>query len=433
MNNSFRRCPALLSLLLLASAWPGTPLAARELDRIVAVVDETVVLQSELDNQMKRVRDQVQQQGGTMPAPSVLQKQLLERLIIEKVQLQLSERMGMRVTEAMLDQAIGDIAERNEVSLEQFRQILEQENIDYGQFREDIRRQILISELTRNEVEDKVVVTPAEIDAYLSNQQSQGETDTQYRISQLLIAASEADPAGRAAARAKAEALLAELRAGADFAAAARGIPDSPRADEGGDLGWRKAGDIPSLFADFALRAKPGAVSDLIESPSGWHIAKLEERRDGEPIVIEQAKVRHILIQVNDLVTNEDARTRLQQLRLRLEGGDDFAALARTHSDDRASALAGGDLGWVSPGEMVPEFDQMMGRVPIGEISPVFRTQHGWHILQVVDRRSHDSTEETLRARARAAILQRKVEEEHQNWLRRLRDEAYVEFRLLDE
>jgi peptidyl-prolyl cis-trans isomerase SurA len=419
--------------MLLASAWPVTSLPAKELDRIIAVVDETVVMQSELDHQLKRVREQLQQQGGAMPPAAELEKQLLERLVIEKVQLQLCERMGMRVTEEMLDQAIGDIAERNEVSVEQFRQVLQQENIDYPQFREDIRRQILISELTRNEVEDKIVVTAAEVDAYLANQVSQGETDSQYRIAQLLVAASETDPAGRAAARAKAEEILAQLRAGADFAAAARGIPDSPRADEGGDLGWRKASDIPSLFADFALRAQPGELSELIESSSGWHVAKLIERREGEPIVIEQAKVRHILIQVNDLVTNEDARTRLQQLRLRLEGGDDFAALARTHSDDRVSALAGGDLGWVSPGEMVPEFDQMMGRTPIGEVSSPFKSQHGWHILQVVDRRSHDSTEETLRARARGAILQRKAEEENQNWLRRLRDEAYVEFRLLDQ
>ncbi|MCC6201573.1 MAG: peptidylprolyl isomerase [Gammaproteobacteria bacterium] len=420
---------------LLFSSWllPALPLAAMELDRIIAVVDETVVLQSELDEQLQRVREQMRQQGGNMPPVTVLEKQLLERLIVEKVQLQLAERMGMQVSEPMLDRAIADIAERNDVSVEQFRQVLEQENVDYADFREDIRRQILISELTRNEVEDKIVVTPAEIDAFLANQVSQGETDTQYRLSQLLVAAAEGDREGRAAARAHAEELLAQLRAGADFATTARGIPGSPRANEGGDLGWRKANEVPSLFADFAARANKGDLSGLIESSSGFHIAQLTDRRDGEPVMIEQAKARHILIQLNELVTKEDARTRLQQLRLRLEGGDDFAALARTHSDDRASALAGGDLGWVSPGQMVPEFDQMLARTPVGGISPPFETQYGWHILQVLDRRSHDSTEETLRAKARAAILQRKVDEEHQNWLRRLRDEAYVEYRLLEE
>lgn len=433
MRDSFRPIATPCSLVFFFFMLSTAPARAMELDRIIAVVDETVVLQSELEDQLRRAQDQLRQQGGAAPPIAVLEKQLMERLVMEKIQLELCKRMGMDVTEPMLDQAIGDIAERNGVTLDQFQEVLRKENYSFSGFREEIRRQILISELTEHEVEGKVVVSPSEIDEFLENQVSQGETDVQYRIGHILIAAPEANGPERDAARAKAEGILEQLRGGADFATLARSVSNSPQAAEGGDLGWRKAGDIPTLFVSFVLHAETGAFADLISSPSGFHLVKLIDRRSGEPILVEQTKARHILIQLNDLVTEDDARTRLAQLRLRLEGGDDFAALARTHSDDRASALAGGDLEWVSPGQMVPEFEQVMQRTAIGAISRPFESQFGWHILQVLDRRSYDGTEEVRRERARAAIHQRKVDEEYQTWLRRLRDEAYVEYRLLDE
>jgi peptidyl-prolyl cis-trans isomerase SurA len=358
----------------------------------------------------------------------------MERLVVEKIQLQICERMGMSVDDETLNRAIAEIASNNGVDVDQFREILEQENYSYGSFREQIRHQMMISELTQREVASRVVVSPSEIDDFLDNQVFQGESDLNYHISHILISTSEKDtPEQIAAARAKADTLLQQARNGAEFAELAKAGSDAQQAADGGDLGWRKAGELPTLFADFITRAEIGAVSDVIASDSGFHIVKLVDRRTGEQIMVDQTKARHILIKTNELITEEDARTRLAQLRLRLEGGDDFAALARTHSDDRASALEGGDLGWVSPGQMVPEFEQVMKQTPTGSISRPFESEFGWHILQVLDRRSYDGTEEVQRARARSVIHQRKSEEEQQSWLRRLRDEAYVEFRLLSE
>ena len=419
---------ALAALLL----YPGLT-AALEIDRIIAVVDEDVILQSELDAAMRRVRDQLREQGTPIPPISVLERQLIERLVVQKIQIQIAERMGLHVDDPMLDEAIARIAERNKLETPQFREILEQDGYDFGQFREDMRHEIMITELTAREVENRVVVSNEEVENYLDNQVTQGESDLEYHISHILIAPQDKLQGAAEAARERAEDVLRQLRAGADFAQMAVSYSSDQQALQGGDLGWRKASELPTLFADIVANLPIGGVSDVIPDASGFHIVKLAERRTGEQVMVEQTEVRHVLIETNDLVKDEDARTRLEQLKLRLEGGADFAQIARTNSDDRATALQGGDVGWVSPGQMVPDFEEVMSRTPTGAISRPFKTEYGWHILQVVDRRSYDGTEEVRRAKARAAIKQRKVEEQYQTWLRRLRDEAYVELRLVDE
>jgi peptidyl-prolyl cis-trans isomerase SurA len=407
--------------------------SAIEIDRIIAVVDEDVILQSELDTQMRRVRDQLREQGTPIPPISILERQLIERLVVQKIQVQIAERMGMRVDDRMLDTAIAEIAERNKLQPAQFREILEQDGYDFVQFREDMRHEIMISQLQQREVENRVTVSNEEVENYLDNQVAQGESDLEYHISHILITPQDKLEGAVEAARDRAEDVLKQLREGADFAQMAVSYSSDQQALQGGDLGWRKANELPSLFADVVTRLAVGDVSNIIPDASGFHIVKLTERRAGEKVMVEQTSVRHVLIETNDLVTDDDARTRLEQLKLRLEGGADFAEIARTNSDDRATALEGGDLGWVSPGQMVPDFEEVMNRVPTGAISRPFQTEYGWHILQVVDRRSYDGTEEVRRAKARAAIKQRKVEEKYQTWLRELRDEAYVELRLVGE
>lgn len=414
----------LLSLLLGAFVCAGQ---AYELDRIIAVVDDDVVLQSELDKQMARVRTQLRQQGTTPPPTTVLERQVIERLILQKIQLQLASQMGLVADDEVLERAIADIAARNNLSVSEFRQILAEEGYEFSEFREDIRKEITISRLQQREVENRVRVSQNEIDLFLSNRARSGDDNQEYRLRHLLVSTSANSPD-----RAKLRLVEAQerLQSGEDFSAVAASLSDGQQALEGGDLGWRKGTELPSLFADVVPGMRVGEVSDVITSPSGFHLVKLEDKRQGDKVLVDQTRARHILIETNEIVTDADARERLRQLLLRLEGGADFETLARTHSDDRASALQGGDLGWVSPGQMVPEFETVMNRTAIGETSRPFQSDFGWHILEVTDRRTYDGTEEVRKARARAAIRQRKLDEEQQLWLRRLRDEAYVELRI---
>lgn len=414
----------LLTLVLCAVCAIGN---AYELDRIIAVVDDDVVLQSELERQMARVRSQLRQQGTRPPPTTVLERQVIERLILQKIQLQLAAQMGIVADDEILERAIADIAARNNLSVDEFRRILAEEGYDFSEFREDIRKELTISRLQQREVENRVRVSPNEIELFLSNQARTGDDDQEYRLRHLLVSTSAHSPD-----RAKLRLVEAQERiaAGEDFSAVVASLSDGQQALEGGDLGWRKGTELPSLFSDVAPTMDVGEISDVITSPSGYHIIKLEDRRQGDQVLVDQTRARHILIETNEIVSDSDARERLRQLLLRLDGGADFETLARTHSDDRASALQGGDLGWVSPGQMVPEFEATMNRTAIGEVSRPFQTQFGWHIVEVTDRRTYDGTEEVRKARARAAIRRRKLDEEQQLWLRRLRDEAYVELRI---
>jgi len=402
-----------------------------ELDRIIAIVDDDVVMQSELDQQIERVRDELRRQGTEAPPLDILRRQVMERLILQKIQLQLAEKTGVNVTEDALDRAISDIAQKNKLSPDQFREILASEGYDYAVFREDIRHEIILARLRREEVDKRLQVTEREIDNYLLNEQGGAGNSEEYDVAHILISIpSGATDEERREARARVEEAKRRLDAGESFDGVAVAMSDGQDALDGGALGWRKPSEIPTLFSDVVRQFDIGQTSGIITSPSGYHIVKLKNKRSGETVMLEQTKVRHILIAPSELLSDRDALARLQQLRLRLENGDDFAQIARTNSDDRGSALQGGDLGWVSPGQMVPEFEEVMNASPIGELSEPFRSEFGWHVLQVLDKRQYDGTDEIRRAKAREAIMERKREEAHRDWLRRLRDEAYVELRL---
>jgi peptidyl-prolyl cis-trans isomerase SurA len=367
-----RRVLSAAALLLSASAH------AAELDRIIAVVDEDVVMQSELDEQAARVRDALRQQQTEMPPTTVLERQVLERLVLEKIQIQVAAQAGIKVTEKELNRAVADIAKRNKLELPQFEKIIESEGISFSRFREQISQQIVIAKLRHEEVENRVKVSEQEIENFLRNQATESESELEYKLSHILVTIpSGASEAELKAARDKADDALRRIDAGEDFGDVALRVSDGQQALEKGDLGWRKGAEIPSLFADAVSNMKVGENSGIITSPSGYHIVKLMDKRSGEKIMVEQHKVRHILIKPNALVTNQQARDRLLQLKMRLEGGADFAQLARTNSDDRGSALKGGELGWVSKGQMVPEFEEVMKQSPIGVISEPFRSEFG--------------------------------------------------------
>ena len=406
-------------------------LAEVALDRIVAVVENDIIMQSELETKLRTVVGQMQQQGIQLPSSSVLETQVLERMILIIIQLQRAEETGIRVDDETLNRTISNIAAENKVSLSQFRDILEKDGFNYEQFRENIRNEIIISRLRQRQVDNRISISSKEIDNALSNMEFQGKTETEYQLSHILISLPEAPtPDEEEQARLVATKVLEDLKAGQDFAMMASTYSDGQRALEGGDLGWRKKNEIPTLFSTQIASMEKGDISDLIKSSSGFHIVKLADVRSSEKHIITQTNARHILIKLDELTTADDARVRLDQLKTRIEGGDDFEVLAKSHSDDTVSAADGGNLGWSSPGRMVPKFEEVMDQLEIGEISQPFDTQFGWHLLQVLDRREHDDTENVRRTKASETIRRRKSEEAHQNWLRHLRDEAYVEYRL---
>ncbi len=420
-----------LALLALTGTLLTSAAAALDLDRIVAVINDDVIMRSELVGKISAVTAQMQEQNIPLPPQPILEKQVLDRLIMTKLQIQMAQNTGIRVDDETLNRTINNIARENELSLNQFREILEQDGFGYEAFRKEIRDEILISRLQQRQVDNRVMVTDREINNYLSNQEHQGETDIEFHIAHILIAIPEGASTNQVTrARETAEKALGELQDGADFANMAATYSDGQQALDGGDLGWRKAGQVPTLFADFISDMEIGDLSDIIKSPSGYHIIKLLDKRSSEQVVVTQTQARHILIRPDELTTPEDALRRLQQLRMRIEGGDDFAELAKAHSADTVSAADGGSLGWVNPGDLVPEFENVMNSLEPGATSQPFQSQFGFHIVQVLDRREHDSTEDIKRARAREAIRRRKLEEARTDWLRQMRDEAYVEYRL---
>lgn len=411
--------------------WSMGCFAALSLDRIVAVVNDEVVLKSELDQRVYTVEDQLRAKGTPLPPTDILEQQVLERLIMQHLQLQLADHSGIRVGDDTLNQALRRIADKNKLTLGQLRDVLEKDGYDFPAFRENIREEMIISQLHKREISDHVSVSEAEIDNFLTTQKKQGNQDIQYHLAHILVAVPEAaSPEQVQAAKAKAEEILYQLRQGADFQKAAITYSDGQQALQGGDLGWRRIGQLPTLFTNAVPKLKVGEISPLIRSSSGFHIVKLENRRGEEQRVVTQTHVRHILIRTDELTSEQDIQQRLDQLRQRALQGDDFAELARAHSDDKASALKGGDLGWVNPGQMPLRFEEIISSLAPGEISRPFKTSFGWHVIQILERRKQDVTEEFNRNQARMEIRQRKIEEELEEWLRRIRDEAYVEYRL---
>lgn len=415
--------PALFASLL------ALPAQAEVLDRIIAVVNEGVVLQSDLERETQNVLAQLSNRGITPPEPAQLRAQILDRLILTRVQTQRAQEAGIRVDDRELNEVLNGIARQNNMSLTAFAEMIRNEGADFLAVREQIRDEVLVARLKQREVDNRVNVTDQDIELYLAGEP--GNDSTEFRLSHILVAIPEgATPEQREAARGKADGLLKQLKDGADFGQLAASSSDGQQALQGGDLDWRTADALPTLFLQAARRLKPGELSPVLEAAGGFHLINLVETRStGERQTINETLSRHILIRPDALRTEEQAQAQIRELQARLEKGDDFARLATEFSGDPGSKNAGGDLGWQPPGVFAPEFQSALDALEPGQISPPFRTQFGWHIAQVMERRTRDVTAEARRARARAALTQRKSAEEYDTWLRRLRAEAYVEFR----
>lgn len=423
-------CVRLLLMICLGSQAFGL-MAAVPLDRIVAVVENSVIMESELDADIRETADQMQQQGIDPPPSDILAKQVLERIILTKIQIQLAEQTGIRVDDETLNRTINNIAKDNKASnLDEFINMLKKDNINYEQFREDIRNKITILRLRQRQIDNQISITNKEIENALMNKESQGNTETEYLIEHILVPFPENMTAEQEEeVRLIAENALEDLRVGQSFRDIASNSSDEYEIIKASNLGWRKKTEVPTLFENYIGTIDKGELSELIKSPSGFHIIKLADVHSGERYLIMQTKARHILIRLNEITIVNDAKIKLEQLKKRIENGDDFEKLAKTHSDDIISAAEGGDLGWSSPGKLVPEFENVMNKLKINEISEPFETQFGWHLIQVLERREQDDTENAIRRRVFNDIRQKKSEELYQNWLRHIRDQAYVEYR----
>ncbi len=422
---------AIFTLLFCSLLFSSFLVSAEVLDKIVAVVEDDVILEKELDREVSAITQRIQASQTQMPPESVLRKQVLEKMIIDMLQRQLAAKAGITVTEEMLNSSAADIAQRNNMTLEQFRAELERQGMSYKSFLDNMRNEIIINQLRSREIGGRIKVTDREVEHYMETQEKIGEEAGQYHLGHILIAVKEAASASEIQkASSKADDLVKKLRAGQDFTQTAMSDSDDDNALKGGDLGWRKPSDVPTLFADRVSKMRPGEVADPVRSPSGFHIIKMLEVKGLDNHIITKTKVRHILIKTNELIDDEEAQKRLLALKARIVDGDDFAALARAHSDDKGSALKGGSLDWVGPGDLVKPFEEAMGKLDINEISDPVQTQFGWHLIQVLERKSKDDSVEQKKNLVRDAIRKRKIEEETELWMRRLRDETYVEIYL---
>jgi peptidyl-prolyl cis-trans isomerase SurA len=424
----------LILVFLLASSGAHAAVSPRAggLDSIVAVVNDDVITRTELETRLNAIKQQLQQRNTRLPPDEIIRRQVLERMIQQQLQLQMASRSGVRVDDETVNGVMANIARENNLSLTQFREALEQQGYVYADFRENIRNEIIIDRLRKQRVESRVTVTEKEVENQLKSTAQQAEAGSEYHLGHILVAIPEAaSPEAIEKARVRAEAILDELRAGADFAETAVARSDGQQALQGGDLGWRKAGELPTLFDDSMAKLAIGQVSELLRSPSGFHIVKLIDKRESsQRRVIQQTLARHVLIITTEVVSDTTAQKRLSEIRQQILKGSDFGQMARVHSDDKTSAANGGSLGWTSAEELVPEFQKVMDTLQPGQLSEPFRTRYGWHIVQVMSRRQQDETENFERLQARRLVMQRKVQEAVENWLRQLRDEAYVENRL---
>ncbi|SJM95897.1 Chaperone SurA [Crenothrix polyspora] len=414
----------IIGMLLLAS-FSGY---AEQLDRIIAVVEDDVILERELEGEVTAVVKKIQASKMEMPPWSVLRKQILEKMIVEKLQHLLAEKTGINISQDMLDSAAADIAQRNNMTPEQFKAELESQGLSYKDFLNNLRNEIIINQVRGKEIGGRINVSDREVEHYLETQDKFGEESTQYHLGHILIAVKEAASSAEIQkAKAKADELVKKLRAGQDFTQAAISNSQDSNALKGGDLGWRKIADVPTLFADVVSKLSQGDITDPIRSPSGFHIVKLMEVKGMGSAMITKTKVRHILIKTNELVDDTEAKNRLLALKAHIAEGDDFAVLARAQSDDKGSALKGGSLDWVGPGDLVKPFEDTMSKLAINEISEPIQTQFGWHLIQVLGRENKDNSDQNKKNFVKEAIRKRKIEEETELWLRRLRDESFVE------
>jgi|SRR3569832_419115 len=417
-----------------------TPQRARVVDTIAAVVNNDVITMQELEERMRLIERRMKEQNVAMPPRDQLQRQLLERMIVDKVQLQQAKETGIRVDDVLLDRAVARIAEQNKMSPQDFRNQLEREGTPFNQFREEVRNDIIRQRLREREVDNKIQISESEVDNYLaSNAGAAQGAQTELNLAQILIRIPENASADQIAQRRqRAEEALQQLKLGGDFAKVAAAYSDSADALKGGEIGWRSEDRLPQLFLDAMAERKPGEIA-VTKSANGFHILKLLGRRTAAPAksnaalpAVQQTHVRHILIKVNQVVSSAEARRKLMELKERLDNkAAKFEDLAKLYSND-LSASRGGDLGWVYPGDTVPEFERAMNALQPGQVSDPVESPFGWHLIQVVERKTDDVSQERQRLAARQALRERKQEEATEDWLRQLRDRAYVEYRLDD-
>lgn len=421
-----------------ALAQVGAKAAPRTVDRVVAVVNDEVITANELVGRLRVAEEQLRRQNILPPVRDVLTRQVLEQMIVQRAQLQLARETGVRVDDGTVNATIARIAEQNGMTLPVLRERLEKEGIGFARYREDIREEIMLGRLRDREVDSRIQVSEGEIDNYLAAQVGVAAGAIEYNVAQILLRVPDGSTAERIeAVRRRADELSAQLRAGADFAQLAASFSVAPEALQGGELGWRTEERLPSLFVESIKQLKPGELGPIVRSPGGFHILKLVGQRNAveartQLAPIQQTRARHILLRVSDITPEPEVKRRLTDLRERMvRSAQDFGQLARLHSVD-PSSTRGGDLGWLYPGDTVPEFERAMAALKVNDISEPVQTPFGWHLIQVLERRTEESPAERSRMQARLSLRERKADEQFQDWVRQLRDKTYVEYRLED-
>jgi len=400
------------------------------LDRVVAIVDNDVVMQSQLDQRLREVRATIQKRGAPLPPEHVLTQQVLERLIIENIQLQIGDRSGVRITDEELNQAMGTIAQRNNMSLDQFRAALAHDGLSYDEAREQVRREMIISRVRQRRVAERIQVSEQEVQNFLASDLGKIQLSEEYRLANILIPVPDsASPETVQAAARQAQEMYQQLKQGADFGQLAVSRSAGDNALEGGEIGWRKAAQLPSPFDSMIGSLAVGDVTEPVRTPGGFIILKLEEKRGGSKMLRDEVHVRHILLKPSEIRSEEETQRLAEKLYERIQAGESFADLAKKFSEDPGSKLNGGDLNWVDPESLVPEFREVMNNAPQGQVTKPFRSPFGWHVLEVLGRRATDSSDKFREQQAAQTLRARKYDEELQAWLRQIRDEAYVEIK----
>ncbi|MCE3253211.1 MAG: molecular chaperone SurA [Cellvibrio sp.] len=418
-------------LLLATSQLSLAQSNAVSLDRVVAIVDKDVVLESELNGRKASVLERLQGQYQQLPPEDVLNKQILEQLILERIELAMAERYEIKVDEAEIDEAIGRVLQKNQITLAQLEVDLKKQGLTLDGLRTQMRNELTISHLQQGVVNSRIKVTDQDINNFLSSSDGKYATSPDFHIGHILISvSSSADADAIAAAEKQANEIYQKLQSGSDFSQMAITYSNDQAALQGGDIGWRKLAQLPELFGNQMADLAVGQVSKPFRSGAGFHILKNIDQRGGGEQLIEQTHARHILVKTSEIMDDAQAREKLLGLKARIEKGEDFAVLAREHSEDTGSMLSGGDLGWSTPGMFVPEFEEAMKNTPIGSICRPFKSQFGWHILQVIERRQEDMSDKMKRNQAANVLRSRRFDEEFQLWLTQIREEAYVEIKL---
>ncbi|MHC5350908.1 peptidylprolyl isomerase [Metapseudomonas furukawaii] len=420
--------PLLLGAVLLGGL---THAEVRPIDRVVAIVDNDVIMQSQLDQRLREVQQTIAKRGASLPPENVLSQQVLERLIIENIQLQIGDRSGIRIADEELNQAIEAIAQRNGMSVDQFRAALSSDGLSYEDARDQVRREMVISRVRQRRVAERIQVTDQEVQNFLASDMGKLQLSEEFRLANILIPVPEgSSPSTIQSAERQAQELYQQLRQGADFAQLAISRSAGETALEGGEIGWRKAAQLPPPFDGMISALQVGEVTEPVRTPGGFILLKLLDKRGGETQVRDEVHVRHILLKPSEIRSEADTRRLAERLYERIQSGEDFGELAKAFSEDPGSALNGGDLNWIDPNALVPEFREVMAQTPAGKLSKPFKSPYGWHVLEVLGRRATDSSEQFREQQAMNILRNRKYDEELQAWLRQIRDEAYVETKL---